>query len=259
MLKIEIAARSDVGGRSGNEDDLRFGQAESTCYVVLADGAGGHRDGALASELVVGTIAARMQGATQATPESLSEWVREAHAVLDARQHHGNGLERMHATVVLLWIDVGNQLALWSHVGDSRLYMLRRGRVCHVTRDDSVVQQMVDAGFITPEAAQDHPSKNRLISALGIEGGIDPHTVDEAQAIQDGDAFLLCSDGWWDALDRLRIEDTFAAAHTADDWLGLMHAEVQRAARAGQDNFSAVAVWLGDPAQTTRLGGLYVD
>ena len=256
MLKIEIAARSDVGGRSRNEDELRFGQAESTCYAVLADGAGGHRDGALASGLVVRTIAARMQATTQATPELLSEWVHDAHAALGERQQAGNRLARMHATVVLLWIDVGSELALWSHVGDSRLYMLRRGRVCHVTRDDSVVQQMVDAGFITREEAHEHPSKNQLISAMGIEGGIEPHTVDDAQAIQDGDAFLLCSDGWWDALDGVRIEGTFAAARSADDWLGLMHAEVRGAARAGQDNFSAVAVWLGDPAQTTRLGEL---
>lgn len=256
MLKIEIAARSDVGGRTRNEDDLRFGQAEASCYAVLADGAGGHRDGALASRLVVATIAARMQAAVHATPELLSEWVREAHAALEERQRAGNALERMHATVVLVWIDVGSDLALWSHVGDSRLYMLRRGRVCHVTRDDSVVQQMMDAGFITPVEARNHPSKNHLISAMGIEGSIEPHTVDEAQAIQDGDAFLLCTDGWWDALDERRIENTFAAARSAAEWLGLMHADVQGAARAGQDNFSAVAVWVGDPAQTTRLGEL---
>jgi PPM family protein phosphatase len=256
MLKVEIAARSDVGGRVRNEDDLRFGQTEGSSYAVLADGAGGHRDGALASKLVVGTIAARMQAAAQATPELLSEWVREAHAALEERQQAGNGLERMHATVVVLWIDSGGELALWSHVGDSRLYMLRRGRVCHVTRDDSVVQQMMDAGFITPVEARNHPSKNHLISAMGIEGLIEPHTVDEAQAIQDGDAFLLCSDGWWDALDERRIETTFAVATSADDWLGLMQADVQSAARAGQDNFSAVAVWVGDPAQTTRLGDL---
>lgn len=253
MLKIEIAARSDVGGRSRNEDDLSFGQADASCHVVLADGAGGHRDGAVASRLVVGTIAARMQTATHVTPELISAWVHAAHAALGERQRAGNDLERMHATVVLLWVDVRTELALWSHVGDSRLYMLRRGRICHVTRDDSVVQQMVDAGFITFEEAHDHPSKNQLISAMGIEGAIEPHTVEEPQAIQDGDAFLLCSDGWWDALAGVRIEDTFAAALSAEHWLSLMHAEVQGAARVGQDNFTAVAVWLGDPAQTTRL------
>ena len=258
MLKIEIAARSEVGGRSRNEDDLRFGQSEASCYVVLADGAGGHRDGAMASALVVRTIAAHMQDAVQVTPELLSAWVRDAHAALGEHQPGDTGQGRMHATVVLLWIDAGSQLALWSHVGDSRLYMLRRGRVCHVTRDDSVVQQMVDAGFITPEEARTHPSKNHLVSAMGIEGAIEPHTVDEPQAIRDGDAFLLCSDGWWETLDALRIEELFAQAHSADQWLGLMYAEVAGAARAGQDNFSAVAVWVGDPAETTRIGGLQI-
>jgi serine/threonine protein phosphatase PrpC len=196
MLKIEIAAHSEVGGRSRNEDDLRFGQIDGSCYAVLADGAGGHRDGALASQLVVSTIASRMQHATQVTPDQLSGWVRDAHAALTERQKAGDGHDRMHATIVLLWIDADNQLALWSHLGDSRLYMLRRGRVCHVTRDDSVVQQMVDVGFITPEEARTHPGKNQLISAMGVEGAIEPHTVDEAQAIQDGDAFLAGGNRW---------------------------------------------------------------
>jgi PPM family protein phosphatase len=253
MLKVEIAARSEVGGRSRNEDDLRFGQGATWCYAVLADGAGGHRDGALAAALVVGTIAERMRAEPQATPELLSQWVHDAHAALGGQQA-GDGLERMHATVVALWVDVDGELALWSHVGDSRLYMLRRGRVCHVTRDDSVVQQMLDAGFITPHEARDHPGRNQLVSAMGVEGAVEPHTVDEAQAIQDGDAFLLCSDGWWDALDGVRIEDTFAAARSADDWLGLMQSDVQLAARPRQDNFSAIAVWIGDP--TTRFGGM---
>jgi PPM family protein phosphatase len=260
MLRLEIAARSEVGARRRNEDDLRFGQAEASCYLVLADGAGGHRDGALASRWVVQTIALQMQAlaqaAGQATPALLSAWVHAAHAALGEQQLGEVDRERMHATVVLLWIDAADELALWSHVGDSRLYMLRRGRVCHVTHDDTVVQQMLDAGFLTADEARRHPSKHQLATALGVTGAVDPHTVDEAQAIEDGDAFLLCSDGWWETLEASSIEDMFAAASNAADWLDRMAREVESAARASQDNFSAVAVWIGDPAQTTRFGPL---
>uniref|UniRef100_UPI003D769283 PP2C family protein-serine/threonine phosphatase n=1 Tax=Salmonella enterica TaxID=28901 RepID=UPI003D769283 len=82
--------------------------------------------------------------------------------VLDAQQ--GDGLNRMHSTVVALWIDAAAGSALWTHLGDSRLYVARRGVLSLLTSDDSVVQSMVDAGLITPQQALVHPDKNRLIA-----------------------------------------------------------------------------------------------
>ena len=256
MLQIKIAARTDVGARDCNEDDLRFGASGSLWHAVLADGAGGHQGGAIASDLVVRLIALRLQSNVPASPEALSEAVRDAHAALTERQQGRIDKERMHTTVVALWVDADQEEALWSHVGDSRLYMLRRGRVCHVTHDDSVVQQLMDAGYVTAEEARDHPRKNQLISAMGADELIQPHTVDEPQVIQDGDAFLLATDGWWDSLESDTIESTFALARTVDEWLALMEAQVRLAAHPDQDNFSALGVWVGDPAQTTRYEGV---
>jgi serine/threonine protein phosphatase PrpC len=148
---------------------------------------------------------------------------------------------------------------LWTHVGDSRLYMLRHGRVLHMTQDDSVVQRMVDAGYLTPEEAQHHPKKNQLLAAMGAEGGIVPNTLEHAVPVEDGDAFLLCSDGWWDHFDRRAIEASFAAATSPKDWLDRMAEVIERAGVPRQDNYSAIAVWLGDPAETTRLSSLWGD
>jgi PPM family protein phosphatase len=252
MLNIDIAARTEAGARSHNEDDLRFGANGALWHAVLADGAGGHQGGAIASDLVVRLIALRLQSALAMSAQTLGEALHDAHAALSERQPGRRARERMHATVVALWVDADHEQAVWSHVGDSRLYMLRRGRVCHVTRDDSVVQQLIDAGYVTPQEARDHPRKNQLISAMGVAEMIQPHTVGEPQPLLDGDAFLLATDGWWDALERELIESTFAVARTADDWLALMEAQVRQAAHPNQDNFSAVAVWVGDPAQATR-------
>jgi PPM family protein phosphatase len=255
MLHIDIAARTEPGSRSSNEDDLRFGSAGALWHAVLADGAGGHEGGATASDLVVRLVALQLQSAFVASAQALNTALCDAHAALSERQQGRRARGRMHATVVALWLDAEQEEAVWSHVGDSRLYMLRRGRVCHVTRDDSVVQQLIDAGYVTEAEARDHPRKNQLISAMGADEAPQPHTVGEAQAIQDGDAFLLATDGWWDALDHDAIEISFAAARTADDWLGLMEVRVRQAAQPNQDNFSALAVWVGDPAQTTRYDG----
>lgn len=252
MLAIDIATRSEQGRRDYNEDDLRHGRAGWTWYAVLADGAGGHQRGAEAAERSVNHIEATLREAnTRFDPDTLGEAVRGAHADLQRNQGGGSGLRRMHATIVTLWLDARAGLALWAHVGDSRLYRLRHGVVDHVTVDDSVVQRMVDAGLITPEQAREHPHKNQLVAALGIEDDVDPHTLGTPVSIEDGDAYLLCTDGWWESLDDNAIAHTLAHANSPHDWLDRMQAQIEARAKSKQDNFSAIAVWVGDPAQTT--------
>jgi PPM family protein phosphatase len=254
MLQVEIATRCEVGSRTHNEDDLRHGVNGPYCYAVLSDGAGGHKGGAMASDIVVRLIALGLQRASDTTPEELTQLVRDANTAL-VEQQDKRARDRMYATLVALWIDTRREQALWTHVGDSRLYMLRHGRVCHVSRDDSVVQHMVDAGYLTTEEALDHPKKNQLLSAMGTDGTIEPNTLEGHMPIQDGDAFLLCSDGWWDLFSVHEIEESFAAARTPDEWLEHMDLAIRRAARPRQDNYSAIAVWVGDPSETTRTFG----
>ena len=92
---------------------------------------------------------------------------------------------------------------------------------------------------------------------MGAEGGVEPNTIESLMALEDGDAFLLCSDGWWDHFDKRAIEAAFAASRTPDEWLGLMADAIRLAAAPRQDNYSAIAVWIGDPAETTRLSSLW--
>jgi serine/threonine protein phosphatase PrpC len=117
-----------------------------------------------------------------------------------------------------------------------------------VTRDDSVVQRLVSAGLITPEQARGHPQKNQLVAALGIDGPLDPHTVARPVELFDGDAFLLCSDGWWEGLEPLDLADMLAQSHSPDEWLDHMQRFIEGRQVARQDNFSAIAVWIGHPA-----------
>jgi serine/threonine protein phosphatase PrpC len=142
---------------------------------------------------------------------------------------------------------------VWSHVGYSRLYLRRQGRMARVTRDDSVVQTMLDAGLIDENQARHHSQRNQLIAAMGAEEPIEPHLSEADFDIHDGDAFLLCSDGWYDPLEAADIEETLAGAHSALDWLDRMRAIVQRRQRTNQDNYSAIAVWVGNPAEITRI------
>jgi serine/threonine protein phosphatase PrpC len=253
VLSIRIASRSDRGARQGNEDDLRYGTPTNGCLAVGAAGAGGHRRGAEAAQRAVQSVEAALNDPTLGfSPDVLTQVVRAAHAVVQSHQDSADLSARMHCTVVALWIDGAAGHALWTHVGDSRLYRIRRGVTDLVTADDSVVQRMVQAGLITAAQANTHPQKNQLLAALGIDGEVQPHTVVRPVELQDGDAFLLCTDGWWDPLDSMQLADALGHSRSPEEWLALMEERIVARANPKQDNYSAVAVWVGDPTDVTR-------
>jgi PPM family protein phosphatase len=253
VLDIAVASRSETGERDINEDRVRVCREGARWLAVVADGAGGHVGGAEASRRAVDHLEAALhEGNPSFTADALTAAVLSAHADVMRAQPWAEGRARMHSTVVVLWIDASTDSALWSHVGDSRLYRARRGRVDLLTADDSIVQRMVDAGLLTPQQAQVHPQKNQLIAALGIDDAVEPHTLVQPVAIEEGDAFLLCSDGWWGSLQPGCIESTLLHADTPEEWLAAMLAEIQRQSAPHQDNFSAIGVWVGDGDEATR-------
>jgi PPM family protein phosphatase len=254
MLDIAIASRSERGARESNEDQWRCGGAGELRYAVLADGAGGHRDGALAAHCAVEQVEASLKDADgDFSPTALTQAIDAAHRRVQREQGNAQGLQRMHATIVALWIDASRGRALWSHVGDSRLYRIRHGTLERLTSDDSVVQRMLDAGLLSERQAQEHPHKNHLVAALGMPEGVEPHTLQEAAELNDGDAYLLCTDGWWGSLEEDDIARTLSDAATPDDWLDLMRMRIEGRMLQNQDNFSAIGVWAGDPTESTRI------
>ena len=249
FLPLDVHTCVDPGARDHNEDDLRVGEAGDLAWAVLSDGAGGHSRGDEASRRVVTTVDEAMRRAATAgeglSAVRLGDAIEQAHARLNAEQARLQGRHRMHATVVALCLDRVRGEVVWAHVGDSRLYRLRDGVAVALTRDDSLVQQMVDAGFLTPEAAHHHPRKNQLLCALGGAEPIEVHVATAPQPVRAGDAFLLCSDGWWDVVTPDAIARTRRHAVDAADWLQRMRSLILEANESGQDNYSAVAVLVG--------------
>jgi PPM family protein phosphatase len=254
MLDIAIATRSERGQRSRNEDSVRVCRDGAQWLAVLADGAGGHRGGAEASQRAVAYVDQALHAAGPAFDAgALTRAVVATHGHVRAGQQAGDGLADMRSTVVVLWIDGASGGALWTHVGDSRLYVVRRGVLRLLTSDDSVVQRMVDAGLLTPQQALVHPNKSQLVAALGIDDVVEPHTVAQAVPLEPGDAFLLCSDGWWGALDEAVILRSLADADTPEEWLDGMQQRIEAQAEPRQDNFSAIAAWVGQRTKAPSL------
>ena len=252
MLEIVVAMCSEPGRRKTNEDSVHVTRDGLFVLAALADGAGGHRNGATASQIAVQRVDAQIHDAPAFEPGIFHQAMIETHRAVQRAQSQTDALYRMHTTLVALWLDGENGRALWSNVGDSRLYLLRDGQVSQLSVDDSLIQQMLEAGLLLEGPARVHPQRGPLLAALGVEGDVEPHTSKECVATRSGDAFLLCSDGWWSALSEDEIASTQRAATSPVSWLAAMQVEIEAKDVQRQDNFSAIAAWVMDTDDVTQ-------
>lgn len=246
MLALEVALLTDRGGRNYNEDACGHWHSERQLCCVLADGAGGHGGGDIASRLAVQELISRFASQPTRDGESLGALVRLTNDALIGQREPGTPKADMHSTAVCLVIDFVDHLAHWAHAGDSRMYWLRDGRVHQRTRDHSLVQALVDAGVIKEADMQGHPKRSELRSALGIPAGqLLVSSAEGSGPVQAGDVFMLCTDGLWEYVDDATLERTLAASATPRAWLDALSAVVIAAAghKSSHDNFTALVVW----------------
>jgi PPM family protein phosphatase len=208
--KITIMGLTDAGMvREKNEDTIGFDSALG--LVVLADGMGGHRGGDIASSMTVDTIIDVLQ---QKLPDIESGEVDDASgysmesiciqdAVITANdivyktaeanpEHKGMG-----TTIVVLQF-YNNSFSL-AHIGDSRCYRLRNDEFEQITKDHSLLQELIDRGFYTPEEAKNSMNKNLVTRALGIDPVVVPDIQEDI--VLKNDIYLLCSDGLTDLVE----------------------------------------------------------
>jgi PPM family protein phosphatase len=246
VAEVLVSQRSFTGARLSNEDCIGVERCGQHWCLVLSDGAGGHRDGEVAARLAVDRVLKGFRSRPPVDARDLSELLLDAHdAVVAGQRAQGDGEpgRAMHATVVVLLVNVGAGHALWGHVGDSRLYLSRAGQVTAMTRDDSVLQWMLDSGVIDERRGRTMTNRGPLLAALGADHEIEPH-VSGPFELNESDAFLLCSDGWWDGLDEAHIGEALGGSRSPDQWLDAMAAMTERRRDPKQDNYSAVACWI---------------
>lgn len=244
MLKLSCARNSQAGGRPSNEDAIGIRIREHDACFILCDGVGGERGGGVAARLAVQGALQQFEHQSQRQLEKLAQAsVAAAHAAILSEQLRNADQARMAATLVGLFIDRVAGFVHWVHVGDSRLYQFRRGTLQQRTRDHSLVAQMAAAGL-----PADHISPNLLSQALG-RGTLSPSHLASAWPMHDGDAYLLCTDGFWQTLSEQDIEAQLRLAGSAEDWVTLLAHRVTQSAQ--MDNYSAIAVWVGEPELVT--------
>lgn len=246
QIQLDLAIISRQGGRNYNEDACGHWNSDHHLCCVVADGAGGHGGGDVASKLAVQYIIERCIQEPVTGPGGVHELILDTNRFIHENRRAGGKLQHMHSTVVSLFIDLDTQMALWGHVGDSRLYVFRRGELRTQTRDHSVVQSLADAGLIRADQMRSHPQRSELLCALGspeedLSIGVSP----DPWMIAPGDVFLLCTDGLWEYVDEALMQETLAQVQDPREWLAMLEALVLRNAahKPSHDNFSALTVW----------------
>ena len=214
---MKISAKTDVGKvRSSNQDSYAAGDLTSeVSWAVVCDGMGGANGGNVASEAAVRVISDKLKSGyhigmnDNSIKHLLVSAVEAANITLYTMARGKEELQGMGTTVV---IAVRNSDTLYlANVGDSRIYVVSDSGIVQITTDHSVVQLMIDKGEISPEEAKDHPKKNVITRALGVDPEV---RIDYSQEqLNDGDIVLLCTDGLTNYVDD---EDIFEVCKNED-------------------------------------------
>ena len=207
-MRLEAYLYTNPGGRRDNEDSADYWIEADSGIFVLADGLGGHRDGAAASALVTRSLLDSWSRKELPDKDTdISAWLYESiltanDELLAAQKEQGSSMK---STIVALAIDWVN--CAWAHVGDSRLYYLTNGHIIHATQDHSVSFKKFLAGEIGLEDINFDDDRSSLLRVVGDPGRCQPDTgMPEINGqLCPGDAFLLCSDGFWEYLYDLEI------------------------------------------------------
>jgi PPM family protein phosphatase len=249
-VKCEIAHETRMGRRPYNQDRLGFWQTDQALLLVLADGMGGNAHGGLAAELTLRfmTDAFRRAALPRLTDPDLFLFraIGKAQQMLCAHARN-HGLDETPCTTIVACV-VQDGCAYWTHVGDSRLYLIRNGEVLAQTRDHTLVQELLESGRICEEEARRHPRRNVLLQCLGAPL---PPRVEPASMVRlaRGDKVLLCSDGFHGPLETHEIGKGLLAPTLREALLALA-GEAETRAGAQCDNLTVLAMaWQEDPVQ----------
>ncbi|WP_127068451.1 MULTISPECIES: Stp1/IreP family PP2C-type Ser/Thr phosphatase [unclassified Veillonella] len=200
MISLGISKTGLV--RQRNEDRF-YAQGP---LLIVADGMGGYTGGEYASTMVVDTIVEVVNEATEISTEVLESAILKANRMVYEKSQSYKELEGMGTTAVVAYVQ--EDTLYWAHVGDSRLYLYGQEGLHRMTKDHSMVQQLVEAGTITEDEVIHHPKRNMLTRAIGVYETVEVDTG--VVEVHQNDRILLCSDGLSGYIEESKIEQVLS-------------------------------------------------
>lgn len=251
-MELKTYSMSSIGGRKTNDDTAIVARLGENAWLFVGDGLGAYAGGKQASRAAGQALVEMCRRGSMLSRERMAQGAEAADNAVKAVQQQTAGT--MKTTLVFLAVE-GNT-AQWMHVGDSRLYHFRGGRVVKQTMDHSVSQMAVLMGEITQAQIRFHEDRNRVLRALG--GDTAKPDISEAIEVKEGDCFLLCTDGFWEYVTEEEMERALAHAETPRDWIRGMERILKTRIQGDNDNYTAAAVFCGQgkkPGFFSRLMG----
>ncbi len=239
---VEVAGLSDVGcQRDNNEDSYLYWEPASDAdfkrtgrLAVIADGMGGYEGGQEASRLAVETVREVYEKVAGDDPRgALVEAFLTAHGRIQGHAARHPELHGMGTTCTALVIR--ERELFFAHVGDSRLYLVREGKISRLTRDHSYVGRLVESGIVKPEDAEKHPQRHILTAALGAGAEVAVDGGEKAFELREGDELILCTDGLWGVVSESELQSAVKGHVPAESCAALVKLALQR---GGPDNIT---------------------
>lgn len=216
---IEVVAMTDIGNvRTVNQDYVRYYQKnQNECLVVLCDGMGGHNAGDIASKMTCDLIIEQYESHMDFHGEDdvhmwMNDVINLANQTVKQKSYESSDLEGMGTTVVLALL-IDHDLYV-SHVGDSRAYIFDSDHLVQLTKDDTLVNVLVDSGTISKDEAMYHPQKNILLQAIGVSDVLKIPFIHQ-QLMQE--IVLVCSDGLYNSLYDMQLIEILQDNHHLTD------------------------------------------
>lgn len=254
---MEYYILTKTGGREINEDCAGVTAKGENLCAVLADGLGGHGQGEVASGLVTEQTLAEFSASGEGTlshgEQLLEQYFQASQKQLLALQAANNAGDGMKTTLVIFLRTPGR--IQWGHIGDSRLYYFKKGRLVTRTLDHSVPQMLAASGKIKEKDIRGHEDRNRLLRVMGTEWTGPQYELGTPVEEQEGQAFLLCSDGFWELIEEKRMIYHLKRSRSPGEWLKAMEQEVLLNGRGTvMDNYTAIGIFgRGVPAPGKRF------
>jgi serine/threonine protein phosphatase PrpC len=210
-VQFNCADLSLVGHRQKNQDRVQILKSDACVLMVVVDGMGGHAEGERAAEVTLQTLEGLFKEASKPLldPQGfLTMGLARAHDAVVALGANLTMDHRPRATCALCLVqDAG---AYWAHIGDSRIYLLRQGRVLERTRDHSHVELLLREGLIAEKDAKYHPMRNFVECCLGGDMNLPDMSITARKALLRDDVLLVCTDGLWTGVEDDEIASAFA-------------------------------------------------
>ncbi len=241
MLSFDIL--SNPGEREYNEDYAGVNRRGDAYCFVLADGLGGHGGGDEASRLVAETILQDFARCGTVSEAYLAGCFEKSQRILLEEQKKQRRMTEMKTTLTVLLADESR--IQWGHIGDSRIYYFQDKKLKQRTLDHSVPQMLVLAGKLKEKNIRGHADRNRLLRVMGIAWDEPQYEIAAPMRRMGGEAFLLCTDGFWEWIQEKTMQHLLKKAGSTQEWLAMMEkAVVRQGIGKGMDNYTAVGVFL---------------